>query len=371
MKPLRIGDLFCGPGGLALGASQVVLDDGSPAFIHQWANDIDRDACDTFIRNIPGASPSTVICRNVRDLNFEELSPIDCLAFGFPCNDFSVVGERLGMDGKYGPLYSYGVRALNYFRPSCFVAENVSGLASANEGRAFAQILSELRAAGPGYSVTSHLYKAEEYGVPQKRRRILIVGIDKRLGIFYTVPPCTTADRPPTVRDALVLHPIGNDVANNEVTKQSPEVIERLKYIKPGQNAFTANLPEHLRLRVKGAKISQIYRRLSLDEPAYTVTGSGGGGTHIYHWEEPRALTNRERARLQGFPDSFVFCGSKESVRRQIGMAVPPPLARVVLQHLIDLLTGKVKPQCEPSSKDNCGQYSLALETQNDYRVIS
>src|SRR5690606_35154454 len=101
-------------------------------------------------------------------------------------------------------------------------------------------------------------------------------------------------------------------------TNQSRQVVERLKYIKPGENAFTANLPQNLRLNVRGAKISHIYKRLDPSKPAYTITGSGGGGTHCYHWKENRALTNRERARLQTFPDDFVFCGSKESVRKQI-----------------------------------------------------
>lgn len=107
------------------------------------------------------------------------------------------------------------------------------------------------------------------------------------------------------------------------VSRQSRQVVERLSYIKPGQNAFTADMPEYLRLNVKGAKISQIYKRLDQGKPAYTVTGSGGSGTHIYHYEENRALTNRERARLQTFPDDYVFEGSKESVRKRIGRAAP------------------------------------------------
>jgi DNA (cytosine-5)-methyltransferase 1 len=117
-------------------------------------------------------------------------------------------------------------------------------------------------------------------------------------------------------------------------------VVERLKYIKAGQNAFNANLPEHLKLNVKGAKISQIYKRLDPEKPAYTVTGSGGGGTHIYHWSEPRALTNRERARLQTFPDSYVFVGSKESVRKQIGMAVPCAGAKIIFEAILKTFAG-------------------------------
>lgn len=116
--------------------------------------------------------------------------------------------------------------------------------------------------------------------------------------------------------------------------------MERLTYINPGQNAFTADIPEHLQLNVKGAKISQIYKRLDPEKPAYTVTGSGGGGTHIYHYAEPRALTNRERARLQTFPDNYVFEGSKESVRKQIGMAVPPQGAKVIFEAILKTFAG-------------------------------
>jgi DNA (cytosine-5)-methyltransferase 1 len=126
-----------------------------------------------------------------------------------------------------------------------------------------------------------------------------------------------------------------------EVTKQSKKVVERLKHIKPGENAWTASLPEHLKLNVKGAKMSMIYKRLNPNKPSYTVTGSGGGGTHVYHWDEPRALTNRERARLQTFPDDFEFYGSKESVRRQIGMAVPVKGARIILESILMTFAGK------------------------------
>jgi DNA (cytosine-5)-methyltransferase 1 len=116
--------------------------------------------------------------------------------------------------------------------------------------------------------------------------------------------------------------------------------VERLTYIKPGQNAFTADLPEHLKLKVKGAKISQIYKRLDPTKPASTVTGSGGGGTHMYHYAEPRALTNRERARLQTFPDTFEFKGSKESVRKQIGMAVPVKGAQIIFEAILKTFAG-------------------------------
>ena len=113
-----------------------------------------------------------------------------------------------------------------------------------------------------------------------------------------------------------------------------PLTIERLNHIKPGQNVWNADLPEHLKLNVKGATLSQIYKRLDPNKPSYTITGSGGGGTHCIHYKEPRPLTNRERARLQTFPDNFEFKGGYSSVRKQIGMAVPPKLAKIVFNSI-------------------------------------
>ena len=125
-------------------------------------------------------------------------------------------------------------------------------------------------------------------------------------------------------------------------------MVERLKYIKPGQNAWTADIPKKLQLNVKGAKLSQVYRRLEPEKPAYTITGSGGGGTHVYHWSEPRALTNRERARLQTFPDNYIFVGNKESVRKQIGMAVPPDGARIIFEAILKTFAGIPYNSTEP-----------------------
>ena len=136
---------------------------------------------------------------------------------------------------------------------------------------------------------------------------------------------------------------------NNEKTKQSEQVVRRLSYIKPGQNAFSADIPDELKLNIKGAKISQIYKRLDPEKPSYTVTGSGGGGTHIYHWEEPRALTNRERARLQTFPDTYYFEGSKEQVRKQIGMAVPVEGAKIIFEAILKTFAHIDYDSVEPS----------------------
>ena len=250
------------------------------------------------------------------------------------------------MDGIYGPLYSYGVKALKRFKPQWFLAENVGGLRNANDGKAFTKILTELRNAG--YTITPHLYKFEEYGIPQARHRIIIVGISNDINVTYHVPsPEPYSEINNTCRNAIENPPIPADAPNNEATRQSPTVVERLRHILPGQNAFTADLPPELQLNIRGARISQIYKRLDPEKPSYTVTGSGGGGTHIYHWEEPRALTNRERARLQTFPDTYEFQGTKESVRKQIGMAVTCRGAQIIFEAILKSFAGIDYPSIE------------------------
>ena len=347
---IAVGELFSGPGGLAKGmelaAGSRYLKD-RVTIVHRWINDYDSDACATYGANI-SINADDIHVGDVRQLDIASLPPINGFAFGFPCNDYSNVGEKKGMNGKFGPLYTYGVAVLKEKQPDWFLAENVGGLESANEGKAFTKILQDLY--DSGYDLFPNLYCFENYGVPQARHRIIIVGLRKDLGLTFKIP--RHFDKKVTCREALESPPIPKDAPNNELTKQGKTVVERLQYIKPGQNAFNADLPDHLRLNVKGAKISQIYKRLNPDEPAYTVTGSGGGGTHMYHWDEPRALTNRERARIQTFPDDYIFKGSKESVRRQIGMAVPPKGAKIIFESIFKTLLGieyeSESPSMEP-----------------------
>lgn len=343
----QMGELFCGPGGMALGAHSAAQRLSGIGLQHAWANDYDPDTCETYLANIPGSERSSVYCQDVRSLDVSLLDAIDGFAFGFPCNDYSSVGKSRGINGKFGPLYSYGVDVLNSHNPKWFVAENVSGLSSTKHGETFGRILAELSVAGDfGYRVTPHLYSFDQYGVPQRRKRIVVVGIRQDLNLEYEVPsPSIYSQINVSAGYALSTPPMTAEMGDHNFTRQSPAVVERLKHIKPGQNAFNAELPEHLQLNVRGAKISQIYRRLRPDEPSYTITGSGGGGTHGYHWDEPRALTNRERARLQSFPDNFIFVGSKESVRKQIGMAVPSRGAEAIFTAVFNTFLGLSYPK--------------------------
>lgn len=359
----RMGELFSGPGGMALGARRAAAAVEGVDLLHAWANDYDFDTCSTYRRNIlePEYGGRAVVVRsaedlpaggggivhqNVHDLNIEALSPIEGFAFGFPCNDYSLVGEWKGLNGDFGPLYTYGVKVLATKKPKWFVAENVSGLRGANEGEAFKQILRHLQDPDEGlqYRLVPHLYSFDEYAVPQRRQRIVIVGIRGDIDAEFRVPsPQIYADRDVSVKTALTVPPIEVGAANHEYTRQSQDVVDRLSYLRPGENAFSPRaleiMPKRLHIKTK-TTISTTYRRLEPSKPAYTVTGGGGGGSHMYHWSQNRALTNRERARLQSFPDTFVFMGRKESIRRQIGMAVPVSGAEAIFTALFKSFAG-------------------------------
>jgi len=368
-----MGELFSGPGGMALGARRAANAVEGIELTHAWANDYDFDTCRTYRHNIlvpeygedqavvvessvdlPAAGGG-VVHQNVHDLDIEALGDIDGFAFGFPCNDYSLVGEWKGLDGAYGPLYTYGVKALATKKPKWFVAENVSGLRGANEGKAFKQILEHLQDPddGPRYRIVPHLYSFDEYGVPQRRQRIVIVGIRDDLDTEFRVPsPTIYRHVDVTAGTALTKPRIDFNAPNHEFTRQSADVMERLSYLYPGENAFSPRalemMPKRLHINTR-TTISTTYKRLEENKPAYTVTGGGGGGSHMYHWSLNRALTNREKARLQSFPDEFVFQGGKDSVRKQVGMAVPVRGAEAIFKALFMSFAGIEYPAIEPN----------------------
>lgn len=335
----KLGELYCGPGGLACGALKSVSDDGKYKIAHAWANDYHEDTCETYRKNICPDHPETVYCGDVRDLDIKNLGEIDAFAYGFPCNSFSNVGEHQGIaNEKFGQLYWYGIEVLREYRPKWFMAENVSGIRSAGSND-FQIILNDMNESG--YKLVANLYKSEQYGVPQTRHRVIIVGIRDDLDVTFRVPdPALYKDIDISSRTAL--EGITPDMPNSEIRKLSEKVVRRLSYIKPGQNVWQAEaegvLPEELRIKTK-TKISQIYRKLDPTKPSYTITASGGGGTFGYHWTD-RELSNRERARIQTFPDDYEFIGNYSSVRRQIGMAVPCKLSQAVTTAILNSFAG-------------------------------
>lgn len=353
MERFKLGELFCGPGGIACGALKSVSADGKYGVEHVWANDYDADTCETYRKNICPDQPQSVYHSDVRDLDIKALGSIDAFCYGFPCNSFSNVGEHKGLENeKFGQLYWYGIEVLREYKPKWFIAENVSGIRSAGAGD-FQIILQDMRDAG--YKLNVNLYKAEQYGIPQTRHRVIIVGIREDIPVEFHVPspePYKNCD----VTSKTALSGILKDTPNNEVRKLTEKVVRRLSLIKPGENVWQAeerigaDFPDELRINTK-TKISQIYRKLDPEKPAYTVTAAGGGGTYMYHWTD-RELTNRERARLQTFPDDYEFVGKYNSVRKQIGMAVPCRLSEIVVTAVLNSFAGIEYPWVEPNIKE-------------------
>ena len=380
-----LGELFCGPGGMALGAglagqskTPIIDTKGEKYTIHHlWGVDKDEDAIETYRQNVAkkfgGDGIATDALKFVSEMT-DEQKKITALAFGFPCNDFSLVGDQTGLGGKFGSLYQAGIAVINQTNPLWFIAENVSGIHSADGGKALIKILTDLKNAGKGYTITANLYKFEEYGVPQYRHRFIIVGIRNDQKLKFKVPAPTTPDPAQQMNVEDALKDIPNNVSNMELPRMNKRVVQRLKLTPPWKNAWfledlqkmtpkerrnvlrkvtwykeefsdksdteIKKLIEDSMLHCVRAKMSHIYKRLQADRPSYTITGSGGGGTHVYHWCEHRSLTNRERARIQTFPDDFIFYGSSEKVRKQIGMAVPTMGAKIIFEHILKTFAG-------------------------------
>lgn len=329
--------LFSGAGGLDLGAEST----GRVQTL--WANDCDAWTCETYRRNFG----SHIVEGDICGLDVPDV-PCDILLAGPPCQDFSTLWNHDGARTARGNLFREVSRFLATLEPAGFVMENVPGLLSANRGAAWTVVRHALRApAGflydqPGvrYDVTAQVVDMADLGVPQHRERLLIVGVRRDIGERPPLIPAPAIDRHVTAGHALEHPPIPEDAPNHERGLDSPEVVERLKLIPPGRNYEV--IPEGHHLAVKGL-ISHVYRRLDPEQPSYTMIANGGGGTHGYHYAEPRRLSNRERARLQTFPDDFVFAAppgrsAYPTARRQVGNAVPPLAGRVAVGALVDVL---------------------------------
>ncbi len=326
--------LFSGCGGLDLGAEQ----SGLARVV--WAVDNDHWAVETYRRNL-GAH---IVEADVRDLPMPAV-PCDILLAGPPCQDFSTLWNHDGAKTARGNLFREVSRFLADLQPAAFALENVPGLLSANHGAAWTIVRHALRAPAsfvggpPGlrYEISAQVVDMADMGVPQHRERLIVMGVRRDLAIRPPALPLPSIARHSTVADALDKFPIPEGAPNHEVGLDGPGVVERLKLIPPGSNYRV--IPRGHPLAVKGL-ISHVYRRLDPDKPSYTIIAGGGGGTHGYHHREPRRLSNRERARLQTFPDDFIFEGGSMRksayvrVRRQIGNAVPPLAAEVIISAL-------------------------------------
>jgi DNA (cytosine-5)-methyltransferase 1 len=286
------------------------------SFKTKIAIDLNIDACKTILFNKKYFNNTLVLNKNIMDLDPNEIEgEYDLLLGGFPCVTFSMVGKRAGIkDDINGKLYESYASYVEHFKPKVFLAENVKGILSSNKGEALKII--KKRFENTGYNLKIYLVNFADFGVPQLRERVLFIGVRKDLKTEFIGPEIVT---PKHITSYEAFKKINKNCINHKFIKQKKSTTEKLKAIPEGGNF--RDLPSNL--AIKGL-MSNIYRKLDRNKPSYTVLASGGGGTWTYHYEEPRALTNRERARLQGFPDDYKFIGGITEVRRQIGNAVPP-----------------------------------------------
>lgn len=319
MESLKVASLFCGCGGTDVGLV------GGFDFLGKtyaknnlqivFANDIEESACKIFELNF-GLTPDQ---RDIRSIKAEDIPEIDILTGGFPCQSFSIVAQnpkRLGVKDDRGTLFFEMCRILKEKRPKAFIAENVKGLLSANNGEAFPLIISEFEKAG--YRVTHRLINAAQFGVPQRRERVIIVGIRNDLEFSYEFPdpPIQSDTDFSTLRQII-------DPSVDEKYYFSEKAVAGMKNAKKDMN--------------KG-------RAQELDKPCNTV------GSHLakvsLNSTDPvlfengryRRFTPREVARIQSFPESYSLCGSEGAQYRALGNAIAPVMIWYISQALIQQL---------------------------------
>ncbi len=349
IKPKRaykLIELFAGAGGLAIGMEKA-------GFKSILLNEIDKHACSTLRENRPKWN---VIEGDVSEIDFTKYKgEVDILSGGFPCQAFSYAGNKLGFDDARGTLFFEFARAVKESNPKVILGENVRGLLKHDDGKtleAIKNIIDEL-----GYKlVEPRILKAVFYQVPQKRERLLLVGIRKDLAEYIEFQWPSPYKRIMTVKDALKkgdLYP--TNVPKSDGQKYPKRKIEILS--KVPQGGYWRDLPDDLQREYMkksyflGGGKTGMARRLSWEEPSLTLTcAPAQKQTERCHPKETRPLTVREYARIQTFPDEWVFSGPLTSQYKQIGNAVPINLAYAVARSLIRLLNDieKINKKSKP-----------------------
>jgi DNA (cytosine-5)-methyltransferase 1 len=305
---LTVASLFSGAGGLDLGFKQA-------GFKLVWANDIFVEATETYKANI---GPH-ILTTPIDQIPSSAIPDVDVIIGGFPCQGFSLANTKRHTEDSRNKLYLEFVRVLTDKRPRFFIAENVRGILSLGEGKIFERILSDF--ADAGYNVKYKLFNTADYGVPQSRFRVFLFGVRKDIntdcGAF---PPDPTHASPKSIKGQNLLPwvTIGNALKN------VPEPDE------------THTLQNHTASQYKLRFNGYIgHRMIDPDQPSPTITARGDerGGVVIHHHPgNHRRLTVREVALIQTFPADYKFVGANTSAYRQIGNAVPPMMARVIAE---------------------------------------
>lgn len=341
MKEFTAIEVFAGAGGMALGVEKA-------GFNTVGLVEIDKDATNTLKLNRPNWNTINDDIANISSKNLEEVFNIskfelDLLSGGAPCQAFSYAGKRLGLEDTRGTLFYHYAIFLEKLQPKMFLFENVKGLLTHNGGKTFKTILDIFT--DTGYKVEHRVLNAWEYGVPQKRERLILVGIRKDLSTKGKFIFPTPHKYKPVLRDILL------DCPKSEGASYSKEKQKIFSMVKAG--GCWRDVPVEIAKPymkscwgMEGGRTG-ILRRLSLDEPSLTVlTSPSQKQTERCHPIEVRPFTIRENARCQTFPDDWQFCGSVGQQYKQIGNAVPVNLAYAVglkIKEILDGMDSKLK----------------------------
>lgn len=339
-------ELFAGAGGLALGLEEAGLH-------HVMLNEFDHTACDTLRNNRPNWN---VIEGDIHTIDFSQYQgKVDVVTGGFPCQAFSYAGKKLGFEDARGTLFFEWARAVKEIQPKICIGENVRGLLSHENGKTIKgmiDVLTEL-----GYKVlTPQVLKAIYYKVPQKRERMILVGIRKDISTeFYYPKPSRHIF---TTKDALKKGSLYDcDVPESEGEKYPEKKRKVLDLVPPG--GYWRDLPVDIQKEYMkgsfylGGGKTGMARRISWDEPCLTLTcAPAQKQTERCHPDETRPFTVREYARIQTFPDSWKFAGSMTQQYKQIGNAVPVNLAKEIGYSIVDFLNRYYQSQQKQTSKE-------------------
>ena len=334
-------ELFAGAGGLALGVEKA-------GFNTLGLIEFDKDAADTLKKNRPNWNVINDDIANISCLDLEKYFSIkkgelDLLSGGAPCQAFSYAGKRLGLEDARGTLFYHYALFLEKLQPKMFLFENVRGLLTHDHGKTYATMLDIFTRAG--YTIDKQVLNAWNYDVPQKRERLITIGIRNDLvgKTEYRFPKAHSYK--PVLRDVLLDCPDGPGVPYGEKKRKIFELVPAGGYWRDIDPAIAKEYMKSC-WDMEGGRTG-ILRRMSLDEPSLTVlTSPSQKQTERCHPLEARPFTVRENARCQTFPDDWEFCGNVSSQYKQVGNAVPVNLAYDIAKEIansIDMLAENQK----------------------------
>ena len=324
-------DLFSGAGGFSLGFDQA-------GFENVFSVEYDHEICETYRYNFPNHQLIECDITKLEDATILDLVkgiPVDVVIGGPPCQGFSMAGNigRTFADDPRNLLFKEFVRVVSLVRPNCFVMENVARLYTRLKGKTREEIIQHFEALG--YVVKANIVCAADYGVPQYRNRVLFIGKLTDDASYQVSFPKKKKGTAPTIKDAIGKYPSlrsgeTSTVPNHEAMVHSSQMLEKMAYVKDGGDRN--DIPELIRPQKGDVRK---YIRYDSTKPSICITGDM---RKVFHYSQNRALTVRELAAIQSYPDSFVFLGNKIKQQQMVGNSVPPVLAKAIAEAVKSML---------------------------------